>query len=628
MFYVFFYFRAMLFYVRVYDALVYCAVMLLFSQVISLALSALIFFVLKSIKTFFHKKDIFEYAYPVVSAISWGLGFTTFVIVMDRIFINQKFLSVLHISELVRLAAEIGLGVLIVGGSVFRAVKQARTPRDAGQADGAGQDDTSVGRRMFMASAASAVAVATISADIARKKGFALEVKEPKTPSRNVLLVTFDALTAEDMSTYGYYLGTTPNIDAFAKSADVYNNFYACSTFTTPGIAAILTGRYPSQTQTYQLGSMLYGENVYRTLPAILKTEGYRTGSVFANPYAMRLMGTTHGAFDRIVCPSQIGMGQFPPPEILATPGIPDVMDLNMRLLTVTGLAVPGLRQRETLEPPTETFAAAKAMLSELKEPFFVWIHVMAPHAPYLPSEGFRYSFLAPGQFDSRQDMLHPQVMERSKGAVKIKDDIAKVRLRYDEWILQADSAFGDFMAFMDSSGLSANTVTMVSADHGEVFDQGNFGHGGDEFHRSLIHIPMILKTPGQTTGRRINTVADQTSIAPTVLDFAGLPKPAWMAGLSLRAVAAEPAAQAPAGLAINQYFERNSSFKPVTTGKLGAISDGFQYVRDLDSGKESLYPLESGIGAAVEHEVGGDMRLVLEKIRHSLQEKLPEITL
>ncbi len=40
----------------------------------------------------------------------------------------------------------------------------------------------------------------------------------PQRPKSNILLITFDALGAEDMSVYGYGLPTTPNIDAFARN--------------------------------------------------------------------------------------------------------------------------------------------------------------------------------------------------------------------------------------------------------------------------------------------------------------------------------------------------------------------------------------------------------------------------
>ena len=50
----------------------------------------------------------------------------------------------------------------------------------------------------------------------------------------------------------GTQLPTTPNIDAFARNGTVFTNFYSASTFTTPSVATIMTGVYPSESHVYQ----------------------------------------------------------------------------------------------------------------------------------------------------------------------------------------------------------------------------------------------------------------------------------------------------------------------------------------------------------------------------------------
>ena len=64
---------------------------------------------------------------------------------------------------------------------------------------------------------------------------------DPERPKSNFLLITFDALSAEDMSLYGYKL-PAPNIDDFARKATVFTNFYSSCTFTTPCVADVLDG--------------------------------------------------------------------------------------------------------------------------------------------------------------------------------------------------------------------------------------------------------------------------------------------------------------------------------------------------------------------------------------------------
>jgi hypothetical protein len=83
-----------------------------------------------------------------------------------------------------------------------------------------------------------------------------------------------------------------------------------------------------------------------------------------------------------------------------------------------------------------------------------------------------------------------------------------------------------------------------------------------------VIHIPLIIRTPGQQEGRTVNFAPDQTSLAPT------LNRDGQADG---------------EGLAFNQYFETNSVFKPLRDGSVGVIDGQYQYVVYLDSQKGVL---------------------------------------
>ena len=65
------------------------------------------------------------------------------------------------------------------------------------------------------------------------------------TGAPNVIVVVFDAWSAENMSLYGYQRKTTPLIEQLAEHAVVYHQHYAAGTWTIPGAASLMTGRYP-----------------------------------------------------------------------------------------------------------------------------------------------------------------------------------------------------------------------------------------------------------------------------------------------------------------------------------------------------------------------------------------------
>src|SRR5512142_1327858 len=61
----------------------------------------------------------------------------------------------------------------------------------------------------------------------------------------NILIIVFDAMSAKNLSLYGYRRKTTPNLERFARRATVFNQHYSPGNFTTPGTASLLTGLYP-----------------------------------------------------------------------------------------------------------------------------------------------------------------------------------------------------------------------------------------------------------------------------------------------------------------------------------------------------------------------------------------------
>jgi arylsulfatase A-like enzyme len=409
-------------------------------------------------------------------------------------------------------------------------------------------------------------------------------------PKSNVLLITFDAMSAEDLSLYGRSLPTTPNLDAFSRNATVFTNFYSTSTFTTPTIASIATGTYPSESGVYQLEGRLHDGTV--TLPQLLRNAGYTTTGFFSNPFAYYLATGIRSDFDflpePVFHPSMhrvwTATGWFHQNTGLGS-RIGEYLELQDAWAVVRRLPFdPSMRMR-----PDEVFAESKRLLDSLPEGYFLWIHLISPHNPYLPDAVDRGRFVAPDK---------PRTYAEDSGSYWMPhyqpDQQAKVnehRLRYDEFVMTADRAFGSFMSQLEASGRLKDTTVIVSADHGESFEGGVYRHKNPDQTRPLIHIPLIIKAPGQQQGHRVAFTADETSLAPTILDFAGIPKPEGMRDRSLAAWVQRDDFQ-PGGTAYCQYLEENSVFKPLTHGTIGVIDGTYQYVLDLGTGKGKFRPL------------------------------------
>jgi arylsulfatase A-like enzyme len=419
----------------------------------------------------------------------------------------------------------------------------------------------------------------------------ALPAQRPKS---NFVLITFDALAAEDMSLYGRALPTTPNIDAFSRQATVFTKYFSACTFTTPCIATMMTGLYPSETGVYQIQGRLRRVKPQQNLPHLLRAGGYFTGAFVSNSYAYFLVKNFEDDFDALPQP-HFQEGALPhfwhATELLHQDSrignrTEEYWDLE-RVWNRIGGMPPNLSNQLR---PARSFAEARQMLQATPEGFFLWVHVMAPHNPYIPDAADRGRFLPDSElmayeYGSRD--LWPTHYPLEK-----QNQFDRLRLGYDEYIATADREFGAFQSDLENSGRLANTTVIVSADHGESFEGGYYSHGDSCQNRPVIHVPLIIRTPGQQDGRKVAYVADATTLAPTILELAGQPRPDWMRGQSLVKWLNGDGLEESQGLAFTQYLERNSVFKPLRHGTVGVIDGEYQYVVELGTQKGALRPL------------------------------------
>jgi arylsulfatase A-like enzyme len=362
----------------------------------------------------------------------------------------------------------------------------------------------------------------------------------------DVVLVTFDALTARDTSLHGYRLPTTPNLEQLAGESDVYEHATSVSNWTRPGTVSILTGRYPHRHQLFStLGDALALRHPEQTLPDQLRSMGYRTAAVVSNAsFGHPLVNGTYRSFD--VCDWRAFSPGFIDGDILRRlrHGMRDKLG-KIALehdVYVSGWVDDLLNSFAALRfwrrgiawndkpsaPPERTFELARqALVQAGGQPSFVWVHVFAPHAPYLPDAPYLRRFLPGDDFLT----LRSQALVQGLYPPEEQARMDRLRLRYGEYILNADHSFGEFVGFLKRSGRWDRTLMIVSADHGESFEDGVHGHRGDYLQQQLVHIPLVVHLPGQRTGRRVAGSASQVDIAPTILSHLNQPVPPWMDG-------------------------------------------------------------------------------------------------
>jgi arylsulfatase A-like enzyme len=444
---------------------------------------------------------------------------------------------------------------------------------------------------------------ALVAGELSVRKTVAAKTRPVSLPRRtgpNVLLITFDALSAEDMSLYGYRLPTTPNIDEFARRSTAFTNFYSASNFTTPCVASMLTGLYPSDHRVYHLEGSLARGFAAKNLPHLMRSGGYSVGASINNPVAYFLAEGIMEDFDYLPKPPHRPdnfANLWDATEVLHRPQpygsrlreYEDLEDVSIDATIALRKMSPSLTGSPHLVySPGASFAQAREYLNGLPDGFFLWVHTLAPHSPYLPEAPYLGRFLDPG---ARLQNIGANSFPRY--ALSDQKNVDDTRLRYDELVAQTDGAFGAFMSELERSGRLRDTAVIVSADHGESFEGGFFSHAYPFQTRPVLHIPLIVRMPGQEQGYRIAHTTDQTSLAPTILDIARLPQPVWMPGQSLvpllNGVPENYGENQGGGLAFTQYLATNSLFKPLNSGTVGVIDGQHQYVLDLATGTGKL---------------------------------------
>ena len=105
----------------------------------------------------------------------------------------------------------------------------------------------------------------------------------------------------------------------------------------------------------------------------------------------------------------------------------------------------------------------------------------------------------------------------------------------YGGEVTYMDTQLAQFLAWMEESGAYDDTVIVLTADHGEEFNEhGGFWHGVT-LYEEQIHVPLVVKLPeSRLAGSRVPWQVRQVDGAPTLATLAGAPLPALWQGTDL----------------------------------------------------------------------------------------------
>ncbi len=313
---------------------------------------------------------------------------------------------------------------------------------------------------------------------------------------RNVVWIVLDACRADHLSCYGYHRPTSPNIDALAARGVLFERNYAQGPNTPQSVQNYMTGRYsavgyhyPGAMGDWFLRKPLPTESLVST---IFRENGYETAMFSASPW--------YTAESRLAR----SFDHFQPLHY--------------------GEQAPGGTWRERNPELFDWIAQPRP------KPFFLYIHSLDTHGPRY-TNNTATTWLDPA-FPAQRDA---ELRAWDDGNFTAADQ-QRISDLYDGGVQFADASVGEILAALDDAGLTEDTLVVLGSDHGELLgeDGHTVSHPPRDSHDDVLHVPLLLAGPGVPAGVRVNALAQNADIVPTLVGLFELQTSATFDGRSL----------------------------------------------------------------------------------------------
>ncbi len=300
---------------------------------------------------------------------------------------------------------------------------------------------------------------------------------QKKNLPEGVILVLLDAARADHFSYAGYPLETTPHIDALARRGIVFSNAYTTATFTAGAVRDFWFGtrlRFPAS-------EMVPLPHIPTNIEKILKKNSISVGLFLSNPFVSPVLG----------------YGRYAD---------------HVEYMEWTYQKSPS---------PHELLQRALIWIKKQSSPFFVYIHLMQPHDPYLPPEEVVQKMYS--QLPSLKFGLNDFVRTIVKNDEASKEALTAMKQLYDANLRYADEAIGRFIAGLTSTGFFQKGWFILTADHGEMLGEHGLYHHMESAYDEASRVPLILVPPHSNKSVKpgiVSTLVYWQDIYPTLLDI------------------------------------------------------------------------------------------------------------
>lgn len=391
----------------------------------------------------------------------------------------------------------------------------------------------------------------------------------PTNAPANVVLIVVDTLRADCVGAERNGEPLMPKLAKLAAESVRFSNASSPCSWTRPAMASVFTSTHVDTHQVYYMGDPRSGTAVesdalpdaLETMAAYLKKAGYATRGIHNNANVASSLGFSRG---------------FNLYEYLSN------------------------------KPDDAITDHAIEVAGALPEPFFLYVHYMAPHAPYEAPPEYRKRFGWPSdpaaaaaafgmdsaalhlvqgftrycvQWQNYKRGLFPHEPPRFAPAAQ-----NAVKALYDAEVRFADDQVARLAAFLCDR--YPHTYYIILADHGEHFWEHDYLGHGLTLYEEEARVPFMIAGPGLAPAV-VPRPAGTVDILPTVAGLLALePNPAWQGAPLFEDHTPVPADRPVFSRTKGRWSGHNIDLDMVKRGSL-------KLIRDRKQGTVELYNLE-----------------------------------
>lgn len=301
------------------------------------------------------------------------------------------------------------------------------------------------------------------------------------SPGLNVVLIVMDTARLELLSVYGFEEDTSPNLKALSDEGVLFSQAYSTSSWTVPAHGSLFTGLYSIGHGATQEHWRLEDYNV--TLAEVLRDHNYDTFAIVENGMLAASQGFAQGFHSY--------------QEIWRIKNKPISLNHSLDAFRLF------VKNRKA------------------KNPYFVFVNLIAPHSPYTSSKPFTNRFVTDVSLTVTSNRWRDYYLGN---VVFSEDQMQHLKELYQAELYYTDHVVGKMREALEEAGDWDNTLFIVTSDHGEHF--GEHGHVDHVFslHQPLVRVPLIVHEARHFIGGKTDSRPVQLlDLFPTVLSIVGI---------------------------------------------------------------------------------------------------------